>query len=331
MKRLLVIQFLLFVSVAGTAFAHEVRPAYLELRQTSADTYNVLWKVPGRGEDLRFGVYVRLPANCVKIGEVRTAVVNNAFSDRWTVKCEGGLNGGTILIEGLSSTMIDVLARLQRLDGTSQVTRLTPDTPSFIVESTPSKMHAAATYVSLGVEHILYGIDHLLFVFGLMLLVRDFRSLVKTITAFTIAHSITLAAATLGFVHFEVAPVEATIALSILFLAAELVRAQRGESGIAQRAPWIVAFAFGLLHGLGFASTLGRMGLPHSDIPLALLLFNVGVELGQLGFVIVFIGFVRSLATLEIRWPDWTRAIPAYSIGTFAALTFLQRFDAIFW
>jgi hydrogenase/urease accessory protein HupE len=189
----------------------------------------------------------------------------------------------------------------------------------------------AVTYVSLGVEHILYGIDHLLFVLGLMLLVRDFRSLVKTITAFTIAHSITLAAATLGFVHVEVAPVEATIALSILFLAAELVRAQRGESGIAHRAPWIVAFAFGLLHGLGFASTLGRMGLPHSDIPLALLLFNVGVELGQLGFVIVFIGFVRSLATLEIRWPDWTRAIPAYAIGSFAALTFLQRLDAIFW
>jgi hydrogenase/urease accessory protein HupE len=323
--------FLLFIFFAEGAFAHEVRPAYLELRQTSAETYDVLWKVPGRGEDLRFGIYVRLPANCQKIGEVRTMVVNNAFSDRWTAQCKGGLTGGTILIEGLSSTMIDVLVRLQRFDGTTQVTRLTPDAPSFVVESAPSKVHMAVTYVSLGVEHILYGIDHLLFVLGLMLLVRDFRSLVKTITAFTIAHSITLAAATLGFVHVEVAPVEATIALSILFLAAELVRAQRGESGIAHRAPWIVAFAFGLLHGLGFASTLGRMGLPHSDIPLALLLFNVGVELGQLGFVIVFIGFVRSLATLEIRWPDWTRAIPAYAIGSSAALTFLQRLDAIFW
>jgi hydrogenase/urease accessory protein HupE len=330
-KRLLILQFFLFVSVEGATFAHEVRPAYLELRQTGSDTYDVLWKVPGRGEDLRFGVYVRLPANCQKIGELRTTVVNSAFSDRWTVKCGGGLTGGTILIDGLSSTLIDVLVRLQRLDGTTQVTRLTPDTPSFVVESTPSRVHLAATYVSLGIEHILYGIDHLLFVLGLLLLVRDFRSLVKTITAFTIAHSITLAAATLGFVHVEVAPVEATIALSILFLAAELVRSHRGESGIAQRAPWIVAFAFGLLHGLGFASTLGKMGLPHSDIPLALLLFNVGVELGQLGFVIVFIGFVRSLATLEIRWPDWTRAIPAYSIGTFAALTFLQRFEAIFW
>jgi hydrogenase/urease accessory protein HupE len=326
---------LLFVlaalSCASGTFAHEVRPAYLELRQTNTDSYDVLWKVPGRGDDLRFGVYVRLPANCQKTSEVQTTAINNAFSDRWSVQCEAGINGETIFIEGLSSSVIDVLVRIQRLDGTTQVTRLTPSEPSFTVEAAPSRIQLARTYVSLGIEHILYGIDHLLFVLGLMLLVRDFRSLVKTITAFTIAHSITLAAATLGFVHVEVAPVEATIALSILFLAAELVRSQRGEGGIAQRAPWIVAFAFGLLHGLGFASTLGRMGLPHSEIPIALLLFNVGVELGQLGFVIVFIGFVRSLATLDIHWPAWTRAIPAYSIGAFAALTFLQRFDAIFW
>ena len=311
------------------AFAHEVRPAYLELRQISADSYEVLWKIPGRGDDLRFGVYVHLPGNCQNSGEIQTTAINNAFSDRWTVHCEGGIVGENIFIEGLSSSVIDVLVRIQRLDGTIQMTRLTPSTPSFNVEAAPSKAQLAGAYVSLGVEHILYGVDHLLFVLGLMLLVRDFRSLVKTITAFTVAHSITLAAATLGYVHVEVAPVEATIALSILFLAAELVRSQRGESGIAQRAPWMVAFGFGLLHGLGFASTLGRMGLPHSEIPVALLLFNLGVELGQLAFVIVFIGLVRSLATLDIRWPAWTRAIPAYSIGAFAALTFLKRFDAI--
>jgi len=326
--------FLLFLTtlfLGPGAFAHEVRPAYLELRQTSSDSYDVLWKVPGRGDDLRFGVYVRLPTTCQKTSEIQTTAVNNAFSDRWTVQCKGGITGGTIFIEGLSASVIDVLVRIQRLDGTTQMTRLTPSVPSFIVEASPSKAQLAGAYVSLGVEHILYGIDHLLFVLGLMLLVRDFRSLVKTITAFTVAHSITLAAATIGYVHVEVAPVEATIALSILFLAAELVRSQRGECGIAQRAPWVVAFGFGLLHGLGFASTLGKMGLPHSEIPVALLLFNVGVELGQLGFVIVFVGFVRSLATLDIRWPAWTRAIPAYSIGAFAALTFLLRFDAIFW
>jgi hydrogenase/urease accessory protein HupE len=322
---------LLLVFVAEGAFAHEVRPAYLEMRQIGVETYDVLWKVPGRGDDLRFGVYVKLPGNCRKTSEIQTTVANNAFTDRWSVRCNDGLTGQTVLIDGLSSTVIDVLVRLQRLDGTTQVMRLTPTTPSFTVESAPNRSQLAATYMSLGVEHILYGIDHLLFVLGLMLLVRDFRSLVKTITAFTVAHSITLGAATLGFIHVEVAPVEATIALSILFLAAELVRSQGGESGIAQRAPWIVAFAFGLLHGLGFASTLGKMGLPHSEIPIASLLFNVGVEFGQLGFVLVFIGFLRSLATLEIRWPNWTRAIPAYSIGAFAALTFLQRIDSIFW
>jgi hydrogenase/urease accessory protein HupE len=325
------ILFLLIGVFATGAFAHEVRPAYLELRQTSADSYDVLWKIPGRGDNLRFGVYARLPGNCQKSSEIQTTAINNAFSDRWTVQCKGGITGGTIFIEGLSSSVIDVLVRIQRLDGTIQVTRLTPSAPSFTVEASPSRVQLAGTYVSLGVEHILYGIDHLLFVLGLMLLVCDFRSLVKTITAFTVAHSITLAAATLGYVHVEVAPVEATIALSILFLAAELIRSQRGESGIAQRAPWVVAFGFGLLHGLGFASTLGKMGLPHSEIPVALLLFNVGVELGQLGFVLVFISFARSLATLEIRWPAWTRAIPAYSIGAFAALTFMQRLDSIFW
>jgi hydrogenase/urease accessory protein HupE len=308
-----------------------VRPAYLELRQTGADKYDVLWKVPGRGDDLRFGVYVRLPRNCQKVSDVQTTFVNSAFSDRWSVQCNGGITGQTILIDGLSSTVIDVLVRLERLDGTTQVMRLAPAAPSLTIESAPSKTQLAATYTGLGIEHILYGIDHLLFVLGLMLLVRDFRSLVKTITAFTTAHSITLGAATLGLIHVEVAPVEATIALSILFLAAELVRMQRGESGIAQRAPWVVAFAFGLLHGLGFASTLGKMGLPHTEIPIALLLFNIGVEIGQLGFVLVFIGFVRSLATLEIRWPKWTRSIPAYSIGAFAALTFMQRLDSIFW
>ena len=330
MRRSFILFLLIGFSATG-AFAHEVRPAYLELRQTSADSYDVLWKVPGRGDDLRFGVYVRLPDNCQRSSEIQTTGINNAFSDRWTVQCKGAINGGTIFIEGLSSSVIDVLVRIQRLDGTIQVTRLTPSAPSFAVEASPSRVQLAGTYVSLGVEHILYGIDHLLFVLGLMLLVRDFGSLAKTITAFTVAHSITLAAATVGYVHVEVAPVEATIALSILFLAAELVRSQRGESGIAQRAPWIVAFAFGLLHGLGFAGTLGKMGLPHSEIPIALLLFNVGVELGQLGFVLVFAGFLRSLATLEISWPNWTRAIPAYSIGAFAALTFLQRVDSIFW
>src|ERR1700736_6112421 len=149
--------FLALVALLGLlsppASAHEVRPAYLELQQTGPETYDVLWKVPGRGEDLRFGVYVRLPQSCIKVGELRTSVVNNAFTDRWTVQCKGGLTGGSIFIEGLSSKVIDVLVRLERPGGTIQVTRLTPSAPSFLVEATPSRIHLATTYVTLGIEH----------------------------------------------------------------------------------------------------------------------------------------------------------------------------------
>ena len=242
-----------------------------------------------------------------------------------------GLAGKRIEFVGLQATITDVLVRVQALDGTHTTTLVHPSQPWVDIRASQGMIDVARTYLVHGIEHIMFGTDHLLFVLGLMLMVRDRWMLLKTITAFTVAHSITLGAAALGVIHVETAPVEATIALSILFLAAELVRAQRGESGLAQRAPWIVAFAFGLLHGLGFASTLGKMGIPHLEIPIALLLFNAGVEIGQLGFVLVFIGFTRSLETLEIRWPNWTYSLPAYSIGAFAALTFLQRVEAILW
>ena len=319
------------VLAASVAWAHEARPAYLEIHETAPGQYSVLWRTPVMA-GMQLPVVLQLPDNVRNLQEPRVErLADSIVERRWIDAGPSGLAGNRIEFVGLQMTITDVLVRVEMLDGRKWTTIAHPSQPWVEMAASQSRTQAAAMYSVLGIEHILYGIDHLLFVLGLMLLVRDFRSLVKTITAFTVAHSITLGAATLGFIHVEVALVEATIALSILFLAVELVRSQRGESGIAQRAPWIVAFAFGLLHGLGFASTLGKMGLPHSEIPIALLLFNVGVELGQLGFVLVFIGFVRSLATLEIRWPNWTRAIPAYSIGAFAALTFLQRVDSIFW
>ena len=201
-------------------------------------------------------------------------MVNNAFTERWTVKCAGGLTGGTIHIAGLTATMTDVLVRLERLDGTTQVTRLTPSAPSFVVEAAPRALEVARTYVVLGVEHILTGIDHLLFVLALLIITRGGWKLVKTVTAFTISHSITLSAATLGFVHVPQPPVEAVIALSIVFVAAEIVRMHRGVEGITARAPWIVAFTFGLMHGLGFAGGLSEAGLPAGHIPTALLFFS---------------------------------------------------------
>jgi hypothetical protein len=192
---------LLLVVFARSSFAHEVRPAYLELRQTAAETYDGLWKVPGLGEDLRLGLYVELPVGCTNASEPRASMLNNAYSERWTAKCAGGLTGGTIHIAGLSATATDVLVRLERLDGTTQIARLTPSAPSLVVEAAPGAIEVARTYLMLGVEHILGGFDHLLFVLALLILVKGTRRLIWTVSAFTVAHSLTLAGATLGFVH----------------------------------------------------------------------------------------------------------------------------------
>ena len=272
----------LFLFSGFPVFAHEVRPAYLELHQTGAETYDVLWKVPGQGEDLRLGLYVQLPESCSNLTQPRGAFAANAYTERWSVQCAGGLSGGgTIRIAGLSATLTDVLVRIGRVEGSPQITRLTPATPSFVVEAAPSRMEIIRTYLILGTEHILTGVDHLLFVLGLLLLVRGFGKLVKTVSAFTVAHSLTLVAATLGWVHVPSPPVEATIALSIVFVAGEIIRARQGDASLTQRYPWVVAFTFGLLHGLGFASALAEVGLPQLSIPIALLFFNIGVEIGQ--------------------------------------------------
>ncbi len=335
MKRVLLILVLL-AAFAPRAFAHEVRPAYLELRQTAPETYDVLWKVPGQG-DLRLGIYVELPAACTKLTQPRGSMINNAYSERWTAKCPGGLNGGTIHIAGLSGTVTDVLVRLQHLDGRTQVTRLTPSAPSFAVEAAPRPMQVAATYLELGVEHILGGIDHLLFVLALLILVKGTRRLIATVTAFTLAHSLTLAGATLGFVHVPGAPVEAAIALSIVFVAAEIIHSREGNAGLTERFPWVVAFTFGLLHGFGFASALSEVGLPQAAIPVALLFFNVGVELGQLLFiasvlaVIALGGYaVRRFwsSTLNPQLATRLRLLPPYAIGSLAMFWVIQRIAA---
>src|SRR6478672_6044621 len=265
---------LFWVVCCSSVSAHEVRPAYLELRQTSAETYDAFWKVPGQGENLRLGIYVEFPADTKNVTAPRASMANNAFTERWTVKRPGGLNGGTIHIAGLTATMTDVLVRLERLDGSAQVTRLTPSNPSFVVEAAPRALEVARTYTVLGVEHILTGIDHLLFVLALLIITGGGWKLIKTVTAFTISHSLTLTAATLGLVHVPQRPVEAVIALSIVFVAAEIVRIQRGVESITSRAPWLVAFTFGLMHGLGFAGGLSEAGLPVGHVPTALLFFS---------------------------------------------------------
>ncbi len=329
MRLALVAAVIIKVAMGVPAHAHEVRPGYLEIRQTETETFDVLWKVPARGR-LKLAIYARLPDNCVPLSAVVSTKGGGAFTDRWTVTCPGGLSGGTIVIDGLSGTLTDVLARIERLDGSSQVFRLSPDAPSVVVGAAPGWQQIAGTYLGLGVEHILSGIDHLLFVLALLLLVKGWRRLVATVTAFTVAHSLTLAAATLGFVHVPQRPVEAVIALSIVFVAAELVRLGSGQVNLTQRWPWAIAFTFGLLHGFGFAGALSEIGLPEQSIPLALLFFNVGVELGQLLFIAGVMVLGVLVKRIAVPVPTWAPQLPAYGIGAVAAFWTIERV-AGFW
>ncbi len=316
---------LVWLVTAASVAAHEMRPAYLELKQTSESTYSVLWKVPGRGEDLRLALDVVFPDGTTNASEHRAVMQGGAFTERWTIRREVGLDGGTVRIAGLSETMTDVLVRLERLDGTTQVSRLLPTSPSFIVEPAPRALDVAATYTALGVEHILQGVDHLLFVLGLLILTRGGWKLVKTVTAFTISHSLTLTAATLGWVHVPPPPVEACIALSIMFVAAEILRVRQGEATFTSRNPWLVAFVFGLMHGLGFAGGLSEAGLPESHIPVALLFFSMGVETGHFLFIGAVLAAWWLLRRSPIAPPRWADIVPSYAIGGIAAFWFLDR------
>ena len=327
--------FLLLLSLlalAPGAWGHEVRPAYLELRQTGPDTYDALWKVPGLGDQMRLGIYVTLPEGSTNLSEPHGSFVNGAFIERWSVKHAGGLSGGTIQIDGLRATATDVLVRVERLDGSTQLTRLTPSAPSFVVAASPSKTEVVRSYLSLGIEHILSGIDHLLFVLALLVITRGSWRLVKTVTAFTVAHSITLTLATLGMVHVPSVPVEAVIALSIVFVAAEIVHSRQGRQGLTERAPWVVAFTFGLLHGFGFAGALSEIGLPQSDIPLALFSFNVGVEIGQLLFIVAVFAFIAASRQIKRRvalpHPTWAWRVVPYAIGSVSMFWLIQRIGA---
>ncbi len=323
--RVLAVVLLSLACLASPVSAHEVRPAYLELKQTGAETYDVLWKVPAKGENMRLGLYVRFPDTTVETAEHRGRFVGAAFVDRWSVRHSGSLADQTIHIDGLRTTLTDVLVRVERLDGTTLVHRVEPTQPSLVLAASPSLYTVASTYLGLGVEHILFGIDHLLFVLALVLLVKGRRRLFWTISAFTLAHSVTLVAASLGWMKVPVAPVEAVIALSIVFVAAEIVHGQRGDEGVTARAPWIVAFVFGLLHGFGFAGALHEIGLPGHAIPLALFLFNVGVEIGQLLFVAVVLTLLAIARRPLAGAPRWAALVPAYTIGAVAMFWTLQR------
>jgi hypothetical protein len=309
--------------------AHESRPAYLEIKETAPDHYSMLWRTPVLS-GMRLPVAVRLPDDIRTDGEPIKQQLSDSLIERRVLKTgPAGLDGQRIEFAGLQATITDVLVRLQWLDGRQQTTLVRPAQAWLVISSRQSGWGVAGEYTRLGVEHILYGVDHLLFVLTLLLITRGIMPLVKTITAFTVAHSITLALAVFGFVQVPQRPVEAVIALSIAFVAAEIINARRGAAGIAARAPWVVAFAFGLLHGLGFAGALNEIGLPQGQIPLALLFFNIGVEAGQLLFVAVVLGFMASIRRIGNALPRWLELVPPYVIGSVAMFWVLQRAAAL--
>ena len=320
---------LLLACLVGNAFADVFRPAYLELRETGENHYDVMWKVPAQG-DARLAIEVVFPPGTIQVAPPRRLMSSSAYVEHWQVIRPEGLAGQTLSIDGLAGGVTDVIVRVERADGTSQVEHLLPQRPQFTVKGTTGTAQIAWSYFVLGVEHILGGVDHLLFVLALLLIVHGGRRIVATITAFTLAHSLTLVAATLGWVHVPGPPVEAMIALSIVFVAVEVVQGLRGRPSLTARAPWVVAFCFGLLHGFGFAGALAEVGLPQTSIPVALLLFNVGVEVGQLMFVAAVLG-ARTLLTRPLtRLPEWALYLPPYFIGTVAMFWVIERIGA-FW
>jgi hydrogenase/urease accessory protein HupE len=308
---------------AGLVSAHESRPGYLELREVSDGRYEVLWKQPAVG-DLVLRLRPVFPDSCTLTGADRQ-LLPGAMSTRLTLSCPGGLAGNTIRIDGLEDTLTNVLVRVHHRDGTEDTHLVHPTAPFVTIRGTAGWSERARSYLQLGVEHIMLGVDHLLFVLGLLLIVKDRWALIKTVSAFTVAHSITLAVATLGYAGVPGPPLNAAIALSIFFLGPEIVRSWRGQTSLTIRQPWVVAFCFGLLHGFGFASGLTATGLPRGDIPLALLLFNVGVEIGQLGFVGLVLLLERSFRQLEVRWPIWVAHAPGYLVGSLGAFWTIQR------
>jgi hydrogenase/urease accessory protein HupE len=310
---------------AATAWAHEARPTYLEIKETAHGQFSLLWRTPVLA-GMRLPVVLKLPDDVRNLKEpVVLELADSLVERRWVGAGPDRLAGRRIEFPGLQLTITDALVRVEMLDGRTWTTIVHPSNPWMVIAASQSGWEVAGTYVVQGIRHILFGADHMLFVLGLLLIVKDRWMLLKTVTAFTVAHSITLAIATLGYAEAPVMPLNAAIALSILFLGPEIVRSWRGETSFTIRDPWVVAFAFGLLHGFGFASALSGAGLPRHELPLALVTFNVGVEIGQLGFIALVLTLERAFVVLEVRWPRWVQALPGYTVGTLGAFWTVQR------
>jgi hydrogenase/urease accessory protein HupE len=317
--------FLALLALTIPAHAHEVRPAYFEIVEQHDGLYSLTWKQPSLAE-ARIAIDPELPPACTPLGERRVQVADGAFVARWQVRCSGGLEGRTIRIAGLERTLTSTFVRTELADGRVISGVVQASEPSFQFATARPVLPA---YFVLGIEHILGGIDHVFFVIGLILLVPALWRLIGALTAFTVAHSITLGAAALEFAGLPQAAVEVVIALSILVVGYEVVRASRGQTGLTYAMPWAVAFGFGLLHGFGFAGALSEIGLPHDARLGALLLFNLGVEAGQLMIVVVAVPIVRWIANRTAELRRRIQAGAGYSLGAAAAFWMIQRIAAV--
>ena len=315
-----------FCTLVNQASAHALQPGYLEIRASGDDVWRVVWRRPDvNGRPMV--IDARLPDYCTPAQSSQPVFDGSGWTAQWIAACPGGLAGGKITIPGLEATQTDVLVRYEPSPGDVRSKRLTPTETVVEVKPEPGSLEVLNSYFWLGVDHILEGVDHLLFVFALLLLIPDRWRLVGAITAFTVAHSITLAAATLGYLSLPGPPVETVIALSIMFLASELLQRDAGQPRLSEQYPWVVSFAFGLLHGFGFAGALEEIGLPRSDVPIALLSFNLGVEAGQLFFVamVLLIGLiVPKLHGVLVRTQGLASTMVAYGIGGVSAYWFIE-------
>lgn len=318
----------LFLGFSANVAAHEVRPAYLQISETGNNIYKVFWKVPtirNAEPDIKPIFPKGYTLEMLRTPQTR----GNGMVYAYVLKGNESLAGKQITIEGLSSSGIDALINIEYANGEKASLLVQPGKNSGIIPGKTDKGQVVKTYTILGVEHILFGLDHLLFVLALIIITKGFKKVLKTITAFTLAHSITLSMAVLGYANVPGPPVEAIIALSIVFLAVEILKNINGEQTLTSKKPWLVAFTFGLLHGFGFAGALAEVGLPQSEIPLALAFFNVGVELGQIGFVILALILIKILA-LNKNWPMALKKLPAYAIGSIAMFWMIERITG-FW
>ncbi len=307
------------------SMADEIKLSYLEIKEIKSQHYSVLLKLASK-DNQKLPIKMLMPKECSLTLPKTSHLVNSTYLDRWQMKCNEGLADKTLFIEGLKSTGTDLLLRLELLSGVSHSKLLSPSKSSYRVPKDASSWQIVQTYTWLGITHILLGFDHLLFVFALLLIVKNMRRLLWTLTAFTLAHSLTMAVSTLGIVHIPQAPVEAVIALSILFLAMEIIHEKQGKVGLTSLYPWLIAFIFGLLHGFGFAGALAEIGLPQQAVTLALVFFNIGVELGQLIFVATVVLMVVLLQRLT--YPALLNKLQTavvYMIGGVSAFWLIER------